>query len=150
MQLDEISRRNLELTRSIRYGSKHGSLISVIDQTMTPMGSRLLNHWLLHPLLDISEILQRQGVIARFLSNPAYLKDLRPGSEYRRSLPLIPERKHLRVNPRELNSLQGLIFWFARRSWPPCLPSFPMRASLSWMNHQMIEDLRADRQSYRG
>ena len=73
MQLDEISRRNLELTRSLRYGERHGSLLGIIDQTKTPMGSRLTQNWLLHPLLDIDEIGKRQNLIRAFLSNTAYL-----------------------------------------------------------------------------
>ncbi|MFO7660035.1 MAG: hypothetical protein R6V77_03900, partial [Candidatus Cloacimonadaceae bacterium] len=52
MQLDEVTRRNLELMKSMRYGNRSGSLIDIIDQTLTPMGSRLQQHWLLNPLLS--------------------------------------------------------------------------------------------------
>jgi len=110
MQLDEISRRNLELTRSIRYGTKHGSLLSVIDQTRTPMGSRLLQHWLLHPLLDLKDIQGRQEMITAFLSNTAYLKDLREtlrdvGDIAR----LVSRLGALRINPRELLALRNFL-----------------------------------------
>jgi len=110
MQLDEISRRNLELTRSIRYGTKHGSLLSVIDQTRTPMGSRLLQHWLLHPLLDVKDITARQDLIAAFLSHTAYLKDLRAtlrdvGDITR----LVSRLGALRINPRELLALRNFL-----------------------------------------
>ncbi len=44
MQIDEISRRNLELFRSMRTNDREASLLSVIDETRTPMGTRLLNH----------------------------------------------------------------------------------------------------------
>jgi DNA mismatch repair protein MutS len=42
MALDEATRRNLELTQTIRTGSKKGSLLEVLDATRTPMGARLL------------------------------------------------------------------------------------------------------------
>lgn len=110
MQLDEISRRNLELTRSIRYGTRHGSLLQVMDQTQTPMGSRLLQNWLLHPLLDLDQIIARQNLIKAFLSNTAYLKDIRAclrdiGDVSR----LISRLGALRINPRELLSLKSYL-----------------------------------------
>ncbi len=110
MQLDEISRRNLELTKSIRYGTKHGSLISVLDQTQTPMGSRLLHQWVTHPLLSKQEILSRQHIVTLFQSNTAYLKDLRTilrdfGDVSR----IVSRLGALRINPRELNSLKSYL-----------------------------------------
>ena len=110
MQLDEISRRNLELLRSIRYGNRHGSLIAVLDQNQTPMGSRLLQNWLLHPLLDTEEIVARQEYVGYFLSNTAYLKDLRQqlknvGDVSR----LVSRLSSLRINPREMQSLRGFL-----------------------------------------
>lgn len=110
MQLDEISRRNLELTRSIRYGTKHGSLLSVIDQTRTPMGSRLLQHWLLHPLLDLEDIRGRQQMIEAFLSNTAYLKDLRETLKDVGDIArLVSRLGALRINPRELLTLRNFL-----------------------------------------
>jgi DNA mismatch repair protein MutS len=110
MQLDEISRRNLELTKSIRYGSKHGSLISVIDQTQTPMGGRLLNQWLLHPLINQEEILARQEVLATFMRQTAYLKDIRVVLKEIGDISRIVSRLGaLRINPRELLALQSYL-----------------------------------------
>ena len=48
--LDEVTRRSLELTRTLRDGNKDGSLLSVIDRTVTPMGSRLLQDWIVRLL----------------------------------------------------------------------------------------------------
>lgn len=111
MQLDEISRRNLELTRSIRYGTRHGSLISVLDQSMTPMGSRLLQQWLLHPLMDLSAIQKRQGIIASFLQKSAYMKDLRSNLKEIGDIARITSRLgSLRINPRELLSLKSYLY----------------------------------------
>ncbi len=74
--LDRFTRRNLELTQSIRDGSKQGSLLSILDYTLTPPGNRLLKKWLLFPLLDIKTIHHRQDAIAEFLQNPYLLKEL--------------------------------------------------------------------------
>lgn len=110
MQLDEISRRNLELTRSIRYGSKHGSLLSVIDQTRTPMGSRLLQQWLLHPLLDKREILARQESIAAFLEHTAYLQDFRNSLKDIGDIArLVSRLGSLRINPKEVLALRSFL-----------------------------------------
>ena len=46
LALDETTRRSLELTRTLREGKREGSLLSVIDRTVTPMGARLLAEWL--------------------------------------------------------------------------------------------------------
>jgi DNA mismatch repair protein MutS len=110
MQLDEISRRNLELTRSMRYGSRHGSLISVIDQTMTPMGSRLLQQWLLHPLMDKSAIESRQVIVAAFMQKSAHLKELRSNLKEIGDIARITSRLgSLRINPRELLALKSYL-----------------------------------------
>ncbi len=110
MQLDEISRRNLELLRSLRYSSRHGSLISVIDTTMTPMGSRLLQQWLLHPLLSLEQINARQDMIASFLSRSAYLKELRAELKEIGDITRVVSRLgSLRINPRELLALNSYL-----------------------------------------
>jgi len=110
MQLDEISRRNLELVRSLRYGTRHGSLISVIDQTMTPMGSRLLQQWLLHPLLNIAEIKTRQDFIGAFQANPGILKELRKILKEIGDITRVVSRLgSLRINPRETLSLKSYL-----------------------------------------
>ncbi|HSN74635.1 MAG TPA: DNA mismatch repair protein MutS, partial [Anaerolineae bacterium] len=60
MTLDEATRRNLELTQTIRTGNKRGSLLEVLDATRTPMGARLLRKWLHQPLLDLARLEARQ------------------------------------------------------------------------------------------
>src|SRR5204863_231870 len=49
LEIDEASRRSLEITRTLREGRREGSLLAVIDRTVTPMGSRLLADWLAAP-----------------------------------------------------------------------------------------------------
>ena len=59
MSLDSSTKRNLELSSSMHEGKLEGSLISVLDQTITPMGGRLLRRWLTHPLKQLDSIQQR-------------------------------------------------------------------------------------------
>jgi len=65
MQIDKTARRNLELTKSMQ-GDKKGSLLSVLDQTKTAMGARLLKRSVEQPLFDIRQISARQGAVAWF------------------------------------------------------------------------------------
>ena len=69
MVLDAETRRNLELTETIRTGKVQGSLLSILDVTKTPMGSRLLHQWVSKPLLDINLINQRLDAVAYFHKN---------------------------------------------------------------------------------
>jgi DNA mismatch repair protein MutS len=73
--LDDMSCRNLELTANIRSGSRQGTLLSVIDRTVTAMGGRMLKQWLRYPLLDVAEIERRLDAVeeaknSRSLRNP--------------------------------------------------------------------------------
>ncbi len=66
MTLDESTRRNLELTETIRGGDAKGSLLDVLDRTLTPMGGRLLRRRLNQPLLDVDAINRRLDRVAHF------------------------------------------------------------------------------------
>jgi DNA mismatch repair protein MutS len=63
MLLDESTRRNLELTETMRGGDAKGSLLAVLDSTLTPMGSRLLRRWINQPLLDVEGINRRLDAV---------------------------------------------------------------------------------------
>ncbi len=63
MVLDSTTLRNLEIFRNIIDGSRRGTLIEVLDRTVTAMGSRLLKKWLQRPLLDIDEIESRLDAV---------------------------------------------------------------------------------------
>jgi DNA mismatch repair protein MutS len=63
MVLDSSTRHNLELTQTIRRGTVEGSLLGVLDQTVTPMGGRLLRRWLHEPLLDVGRLNQRLDAV---------------------------------------------------------------------------------------
>jgi DNA mismatch repair protein MutS len=63
MPLDEMTRRNLELVESLRGADAGGTLLAVLDRSVTPMGTRLLRQWLLAPLVDRAAIDQRLDAV---------------------------------------------------------------------------------------
>ncbi|MFD1360411.1 DNA mismatch repair protein MutS [Lentibacillus salinarum] len=67
LSLDMYSKRNLELTETVMKKGKHGSLLWVLDQTVTAMGSRVLKKWLDRPLLNQKQIEERFDVVEGFL-----------------------------------------------------------------------------------
>lgn len=77
MTLDRMTQRNLELTASLQDGSRKNTLLNVLDHTQTPMGARLMHHWVKQPLLSAREIRHRQEGIQSFLNDESTLTVLR-------------------------------------------------------------------------
>ena len=75
MTVDATTQVNLELVTS--RGARDTSLLSALDRTVTPMGGRKLRDWILHPLCEINPLVQRQQLIADFLSEPFLLSKCR-------------------------------------------------------------------------
>jgi DNA mismatch repair protein MutS len=75
--VDHQTRRNLEITQTVRDGTFHGSLLWALNRTSTAMGGRALRRWLLQPLLDIKGIRARQDTIQELLENTSLRQDLR-------------------------------------------------------------------------
>jgi DNA mismatch repair protein MutS len=75
--VDNQTRRNLEITQTVRDGTFHGSLLWALDRTSTSMGGRALRRWLLQPLLDIKGIRARQDTIQELMENTPMRQDLR-------------------------------------------------------------------------
>lgn len=69
--LDTSSLRHLEITHNLRDGGVKGTLLDVLDRTLTPMGARLLKQWLESPLTDIPTIQRRQAAVAELISRNA-------------------------------------------------------------------------------
>src|SRR5690606_38931283 len=69
MKIDLYSKRNLELTETIRSKGKKGSLLWLLDQTVTAMGGRLLKQWIDRPLLNKSEIESRHHMVQTFIDH---------------------------------------------------------------------------------
>jgi DNA mismatch repair protein MutS len=77
LEIDEATRRSLEITRTIRTGNRDGSLLAVIDQTVTPMGSRLLADWVANPLTSVAEITARHDAVEELAADTALRGELR-------------------------------------------------------------------------
>ncbi len=71
MVLDAHTQRNLDLLRGARSGSLHGSLLGVMDRTITPMGARHLRHTVTQPLLDLGQLEARLESIEELYESPA-------------------------------------------------------------------------------
>jgi DNA mismatch repair protein MutS len=74
--LDHQSRRNLEITQTVRDGTFYGSLLWSLDKTVTAMGGRALRRWLLQPLLEINRIEARQDTIEELVTNGSLRQNL--------------------------------------------------------------------------
>src|SRR5262249_46158469 len=76
-----MTRRNLELVEPLRAGEARGAtdgtLLSVLDRAVTPMGGRLLRRWILAPLLDPQQIWRRQDSVAELVDAPSVRAALR-------------------------------------------------------------------------
>ncbi len=68
MEIDPATRRNLEITRSLS-GERKGSLLSMIDYTLTGAGGRLLSEWVSAPLTDLSKIIDRHDAVGWFMAS---------------------------------------------------------------------------------
>jgi len=77
MALDAATRRNLELTETIRQGEIQGSLLSILDHTVTPMGKRLVRQWVSKPLLNLDAINRRQAAISYYVDHGMLRAELR-------------------------------------------------------------------------
>jgi len=67
--MDANTRRNLELTETLREKNKYGSLYWAIDRTNTNMGTRLLKSWICQPLKNLPEIELRQSIVEKLIEN---------------------------------------------------------------------------------
>lgn len=76
MQLDNSTRKNLEILEANREKTKKGSLLWVLDETVTAMGGRCIRKWLESPLLSKTEILKRQNAVGILVNNSMARNDL--------------------------------------------------------------------------
>jgi DNA mismatch repair protein MutS len=114
MPLDEMTRRNLELTESMRITEpaartdrdRSGTLLGVLDRTQTPMGARLLRQWLLAPLVSGEGIEQRLDAVAAMVDRPIERGRLRELLADVRDIDRLATKVAAsRANPRELGAL---------------------------------------------
>jgi DNA mismatch repair protein MutS len=100
MFLDASTQRNLELTHNLKDGSQEGTLLWVLDETLTAMGGRLLRASILKPLIDIGEIKRRLDAVEYLLNDYELLEGLRTPLRKIQDL----ERLSLRVNAKTANA----------------------------------------------
>ncbi len=134
MKIDISSRRNLELTETMRSRDKKGTLLWVLDKTKTPMGKRLLRSWIEQPLVNIAKITKRLGAVGELIENPVALGDL---TEYLNTVNdverLMARMVYETANARELRSLSATI-----KSLPQ------IKSSLSPFTSNLLCELREE------
>ncbi len=107
MVLDADTQRNLELTTSIRDGSTKGTLLEVLDQTVTSMGGRRMRQCLLQPLLDEKEVQERLNAVDELKTQINRQEELRDALEQMYDIERLISRISLgSVNGRDLHSLK--------------------------------------------
>ena len=110
MIVDEPTKRNLELFCTIRDKSKKGSLIGILDETMTAMGGRKIRNWFNYPLLTIDKIRERLDVVSELKDETILRTDLRNLLKGIRDLERINSKISLvTVNGRDLIQLKTSI-----------------------------------------
>jgi len=113
MVIDEVTKRNLELTQPLFERGQKGSLFWVLDETMTAMGGRKLKQWLNYPLMDIGEIEGRLEGVSELKEKKIERKQLRESLKGIQDIERLTARIYLgHANARDLvglkNSLKNL------------------------------------------
>ncbi len=126
LEIDQATRRSLEISRTLRDGSREGSLWGVMDRTVTSMGARLLGDWLANPLLDVRAINARLEAVAELHANS------RLGNTLRDSLRAIYDMQRLlarvttgRATPRDLSFVARTLVCLPRIKTPLAEASSP-------------------------
>jgi DNA mismatch repair protein MutS len=113
LEIDEATRRSLEITRTLREGKREGTLLEVLDRTATAMGSRLLADWVNNPLVDVDLIQLRLDAVGELVKNEALTNELREALKQVYDVQrLLARISTNRATPRDLsclgNTLRGL------------------------------------------
>jgi len=104
--IDEATRRSLELTETLRQGTREGSLLAVIDETVTPMGARVLAERLSNPLTDVAAINVRLEAVEELTGDAVLCRGLREQLEQAYDLERLTARVATgRAGPRDLGCL---------------------------------------------
>ena len=93
MVLDSSTQRNLELIKNIHDQSTRGTLLSVLETTVTPMGSRLLKKWILRPLIETGQINKRLDAVEELKQKTLERTELK---DYLKSLQANPYKSGLK------------------------------------------------------
>ena len=110
MLLDSSTRRNLELTETLREKQKRGSLLWVLDKTKTAMGKRMIRNWLERPLMSVQKITKRQNAIGELSDNPMKRDKIRVALAGINDIERLMTRiAYGTANAKELKALQNTI-----------------------------------------
>ncbi len=105
MRLDKFTVRSLELIGTMNEGGR--SLLNVIDETTTPMGSRLLHRWILFPLIHAKSIRERLNVVEYFFRDPDMADTIEESLQHLGDMERIVGKIAVgRANPREIVQLR--------------------------------------------
>ena len=106
LEIDEATRRSLEITKTLREGRREGSLLDVLDRTTTAMGSRLLGDWVANPLTDLPAINGRLDAVAELAADARLTEDIREQLKRVYDVERLLARVTTgRASPRDLNFL---------------------------------------------
>ncbi|MEX0725542.1 MAG: DNA mismatch repair protein MutS [Planctomycetaceae bacterium] len=106
LKIDDATRRSLEIVSTLREGARDGSLLSILDETVTPMGARLLADWLANPLTDIATINHRLDAVEEFTQDPNLCRELKETLSHTYDLQRLTARIATgRAHPRDLACL---------------------------------------------
>ncbi|MBI4542366.1 MAG: DNA mismatch repair protein MutS [Gemmatimonadetes bacterium] len=108
LYLDTMTRRNLELLDPLRPEGEAATLVATLDRTVTPMGARLLRHWLLAPLTDVGPITRRLDAVEALVRDESRRTALREALDGVRDLERLGAKAAARrAGPRDLGALRG-------------------------------------------
>ncbi len=106
LELDPITLRNLEITGSLFENTRKGSLLGVLDKSVTPMGGRKLRSFLVRPLRDHEAIVRRLDAVENFIVDPLALAEFRESLRVVKDLERIVGRLNVGIaTPRDLQNL---------------------------------------------
>jgi DNA mismatch repair protein MutS len=129
--LDETTRVNLELVTAYD-GQRKGSLLAVLDRTLTPMGARRLRHWLLYPLLDERDIRARLDGVQELVENFSLREDVKSSLAEVQDLERLAGRVAAgSALPRDLSAIKSTLQAVHR-----------LRGSLAGVNAEALVSLR--------
>jgi DNA mismatch repair protein MutS len=131
--LDEVTRRGLELTRTLRDNARNGSLLSIIDRTVTSMGARLLHDWLLAPLAERPRVEARLEAVAELFGDHALREEVRAALGNALDLQRLTARVSTgRASPRDLAAVVRTLALLPR-----------VKASASGRACRLLQDLES-------
>lgn len=134
MVMDSATRRNLELTETLRSKSRKGSLLWVLDATQTAMGGRMLRKWIEEPLIDKTSIQNRLDSVDELIKNVYTYSELRDLLRHVYDIERIISKVSCgSANARDMVSLKQSI---------QCLPD--IKSSLSSCKSKLLNDMYKD------